>query len=140
MLAFPDFPKAQDILAIAKVESRYNEKARNGISHGVMQVNHGPWDLVANMQAGVKLLRENYEKLGSIKAAVSAYNLGIGGYLKGRRNQPYFLKYQEARNEIVHERYLDGTRVSLGGGRRLLPGRRVFGPPGGLLLLSNPVS
>lgn len=97
MLAFTDFPRVIDILAIARVESMFREKAKNGISNGMMQVNNGPFEVGANLQAGVKLLREYYEKLRSINAAVTAYNIGIGSYLKGRRNHAYLGKYQRAK-------------------------------------------
>lgn len=134
MLAFPDFPKASDILAIARIESTYNEKARNGISRGVMQVNHGPWDLAANVQAGVKLLREYYEKLGSIQAAVMAYNIGIGNYLKGKRNFAYFDKFKGAK----HENSRDGIGISGADNSRVFSTGRVFGSSGGPILVSEP--
>lgn len=138
MLAFPDFPKAHDILAIAKIESRFNEKARNGISRGVMQVNHGPWDLTLNVQAGVKLLRSYYEQLGSAKAAIVAYNIGIGNYIRGKRNPTYFAKYQGAKNEILRESYSDVSRGSGVYNHSYLPNGRVPGLTGSILF--NPVS
>jgi hypothetical protein len=95
LLAFPDFPKVQDIIAIARVESTFIASARNGISNGIMQVNHGPWELSANMMAGVKLLREYYVRLGSEKAAVISYNTGPGNYRKGNFRLDYWNKYKE---------------------------------------------
>lgn len=93
--AFKDFPKIVDILTIARIESSFKPNAKNGPSNGVMQVNHGPFELAANVAAGVKLLREYYLMLGSVKAAVIAYNTGPGNYRKGRYQLTYWGKYKE---------------------------------------------
>lgn len=140
MLAFKDFPKATDILAIAKVESSYDEKARNGISRGVMQVNHGPWEVSANVQAGTKMLRDLYEKLGSVSAAVMAYNIGIGNYLKGKRNHTYLSKYQGAKHEIVSSGYLYRAVDSSSSNAGIHNHPRIFGSSGGILFIPNPAA
>lgn len=75
------------------------ENARNRQSRGIMQVNYGPWDLTANMTAGVKLLREYFEMLGSEKAAITAYNCGPSNYRKGKCRDVYYRKVQEKRKE-----------------------------------------
>lgn len=133
MLAFKDFPKAVDIIAIARIESSYNEKARNGISHGVMQVNKGPWELSANMQAGVRLLRGYYEQLKSPKAAVTAYNIGIGNYTRGKRNPAYWSKFQGAKNEVNSL----GSVLFSSNWTDDLPTGYLSGYPGSILLQSN---
>lgn len=66
-----------------------------------MQVNKGPWEVGANMEAGVKLLREYYLRLGSVKAAVIAYNVGPGKYLRGEYKLKYWKQYEEVRNAYV---------------------------------------
>lgn len=105
---FTDFPKSIDIISIARVESRFDSKARNGKSHGIMQVNHGSFDLESNMKAGISLLRSLYLKLGSEKAAVIAYNIGIGNYLKRRvltKGHIYFLKFSKHRSSYEQFTY-----------------------------------
>lgn len=97
-MSFADFPKLEDILAVACIESNYKPRARNGISNGIMQVNRGPFDLVLNMQSGVSLLRSYYLLLGSEKAAVIAYNAGPTNYKRGRFKNLYWNKYLEVRD------------------------------------------
>lgn len=96
--AFEDFPKIADILTVARIESSFRENAKHGPSNGVMQVNHGPFELKANIAAGVKLLREYYLMLGSVKAAIIAYNAGPGNYRKGRYQLTYWNSYKEHLN------------------------------------------
>ena len=93
--AFADFPRIADILTVARIESSFKQNAKHGPSNGVMQVNHGPFELTANIAAGVKLLREYYLMLGSVKAAVIAYNAGPGNYRKGRYQLTYWNTYKE---------------------------------------------
>lgn len=102
-LASPKFPKVEDILAIAWIESTFNPKAKNSISNGIMQVNNGSFDMRKNMEQGVKLLIEYYNTLGSEKAAVIAYNVGIGNYRKGNFGLKYWNKFQKAKKEIESE-------------------------------------
>lgn len=113
LLAFEDFPKVKDIVVIARVESRFLANARNGISRGIMQVNRGPFEIAANMQAGVKLLREYYLQLGSEKAAVIAYNVGPGNYRKGRYTSHYWLKYKGFSDEYSYLERRTAARVPM---------------------------
>lgn len=95
-LSYTDFPKAIDIISIARVESGFNPNALNPeistinperktrSSRGIMQVQGGSFDLVENMTEGTKILREYYKRLKSKKAAVIAYNIGIGSYKRGK--------------------------------------------------------
>lgn len=109
-LAYTDFPKNVDILAIARIESTYNEDALNpeigsvGPSVGVMQVQNGHQDLHRNMFAGVGLLREYYMRLGSREAAVKSYNIGIGTFRQGKSKisaDEYYAKFVKRRQELV---------------------------------------
>jgi len=93
--AFNDFPKIVDILVVARIESAFIPHAKHGPSNGIMQVNHGPFEVSANVAAGVKLLREYYLMLGSVKAAIIAYNAGPGNYRKGNYQSKYWNKYKE---------------------------------------------
>jgi soluble lytic murein transglycosylase-like protein len=89
-LAYKDFPKVQDILAIISVESNFKIKAvnpnRNGVgtSNGIMQVNGGSFEVHANIKEGVARLREYYKITHSQQYAVMAYNIGIGNFRKGK--------------------------------------------------------
>ena len=109
-LAYKDFPKTLDILAICRVESAYKINAVNpetgsvGPSRGVMQVQNGDMELYRNMHQGVGLLREYYVRLGSKQAAVSAYNIGIGSYRRGKAKisaKIYYSKFVKRRRELV---------------------------------------
>lgn len=101
------FPSAVDILAIISVESSFNSKASYRGSKGLMQIHvpaHGKnfigkniFDVKTNIEYGSDLLYEYYVLLGrNRKAAILAYNAGIGNYLKGRYNIEYWHKYQKA--------------------------------------------
>lgn len=94
-----DFPTYEDVIALITVESRFNHKARSGPCIGLMQV--CPNRKISlksikspqgNIKAGCELLREYKESLGSTKAAIIAYNVGIGNYLQGKRNKFIYWK------------------------------------------------
>ncbi|MNK09957.1 Transglycosylase SLT domain protein [compost metagenome] len=98
--AYPDFPKRDDILAIIAVESTYNTKAHHRGSWGLMQIEarshrkkYEGLDITAvdtNVRIGSGILREYYLLANRNKSgAIIAYNVGIGAYLKGKRNPPY---------------------------------------------------
>lgn len=97
------------ILAIGRVESGLDPEARGSRGEiGIMQVKPGtvtwvfnryslpepvdPADPVANFLAGMLYLATAYEILGGWGPAIHAYNVGIDGYLLGRRNWTYFTK------------------------------------------------
>ena len=104
--AYEDFPKKEDLLAIAAVESSYNAKARYKGSYGLMQIekkSHLPeingrslYNPSVNFELGASILREYYVLLDrNKKAAILAYNWGIGNYIKRRYKikLDYYLKY-----------------------------------------------
>jgi len=105
ILAYYDFPKAVDIVAIAFIESTFrHDVVSNKAAIGVMQVIGGSKDPLLNMQSGVALLREYYLKLGSTSAAIQAYNIGIGNYTKGKRLDRgvyYLSKFNKGRKEYA---------------------------------------
>lgn len=104
--AYDDFPKTSDILTIIRIESGFNPKAVNGVSNGIMQVNHAPFDIRENMRQGSSLLREYYLITKSKEGAVKAYNVGIGNYLKGHlivAQNDYYSKFQSQRG--LYEKY-----------------------------------
>lgn len=97
-LAYDDFPKVTDILAVMKIESNFEVFARNRISRGLMQVNHGSYDIAKNISEGVELLRKYYVMLGSKRAAVLAYNAGPANYKRGHFKVLYWKKFEGAKH------------------------------------------
>lgn len=99
------FPTALDVLAIISIESSFKVRAvGNAGEIGVMQIAYKPSDfnLQTNIRDGVYLLRYYRKVLGSNEAAIHAYNIGIGNYLKGKRNYIYYRKHISAKR-ILHK-------------------------------------
>ncbi len=97
------FPRKKDILAIIAIESSFQEKA---VSHkkakGLMQILYKKTtNTRENIIAGIDLLREYKRRLGSEKAAVHAYNVGIGNYKSGMRNHSYYKKYEKEKSQLL---------------------------------------
>lgn len=94
-----------------------------------MQVNNGPKKLEENMEVGIAMLRSLYLQLGSIKAAVMAYNIGIGNYLKGKlriSGNKYYSKFNSQRG--LYETYVaqHSTAISDTGSEPVLYDMQVF--------------
>jgi hypothetical protein len=91
------FPMVHHLLAIAAIESSFN---RHAVSYagakGLVQILYKPttFEIRGNLQDGVALLTEYRRALGSEDAAIQSYNVGIGNYIKGMRNQDYLNKYK----------------------------------------------
>ena len=107
----PEFPKAEDILAIIGVESSFNPESRSGLRRdpalGLMQVRPGIWNLnpkelesiESQIKYGTIILKRYYNKLGNAEDAIQAYNLGLTKFRRGGRNTRYVAKYQR---ELEH--------------------------------------
>ena len=54
-----------------------------------------------NILAGITLLNDYTISLKTEDAIVQAYNIGIGNYLKGRRNSAYLKQFKEKKKEIL---------------------------------------
>jgi hypothetical protein len=102
--AYSDFPSRNDILAIVVIESKLNPKAVSGGSKGLMQIHKSShmnklkgrslFDIEANIEIGVQILREYFLELGgNKKAAILAYNAGLGNYLRKRFKTEYYKRY-----------------------------------------------
>lgn len=102
------------VQGIIQVESKGNPLAQNGISTGLMQINGTtPREREKlrnpkyNLQRGIALLREYKAQLGSDDAAIMAYNIGIGNYLRnylrgvGRK---YLYKVRRAEEVCLKEK------------------------------------
>lgn len=135
-LQFKTFPKAIDIVSIARVESAFKPGARNKESNGIMQVNGGSFEVSKNMIQGTRILREYYLRLGSEKAAVMAYNIGIGNYKRGRfliNGDQYYSKFIQRRsNYVAYFKASNITRYNFGG--RTLCSNLEYRPPRSSLL------
>lgn len=90
----PDFPRAQDILAVIGVESSFNPKAVSQLkrdpARGLMQVRPGVWGMDPNqlstidaqISKGAEILHAYYKKFGTKEAALHAYNVGETNHRK----------------------------------------------------------
>jgi hypothetical protein len=96
------FPCETDVLAIIAIESSFQEKAISSAkAKGYMQILYTKTHTVEeNIKAGVWLLKDYHRRLGSIEAAVQAYNVGLGNYRKGMRNRKYYDKYVKAKLKL----------------------------------------
>lgn len=107
---YSTFPKAEDILSIVGIESSFNPHSVSGLRHdpakGLMQVRPGVWNLSPRalstidkqIKVGSMILRSYYQKLGSVEAAVHAYNVGITNFKRGTHLNPeYVEKYNDER-------------------------------------------
>jgi hypothetical protein len=103
--AYSDFPSRNDILAIIAVESSLNPSASNRGNEGLMQIRkkshlskllgRNLYNIEVNIEIGSAVLREYFLQLKSKKAAVLAYNVGIGNYIRKRIRMEYYLKYSK---------------------------------------------
>ena len=100
---YADFPKREDILAVIQVESRFDPKAHNRKSQGLMQVNNGGFEVEGNIKKGSALLHSCYKETGSEKGALLCYNVGLGGYKRGHGKVAYFKKVREAKALVILE-------------------------------------
>lgn len=115
-LSYTDFPRPVDIISIARVESGFKPDALNleiskinpnrktKSSKGIMQVQGGSFNVEKNMTQGVSILREYFLILKSKKAAVIAYNIGIGNYKRGKcqvSGAEYWDKFSQRKKEFL---------------------------------------
>ena len=113
----PDFPTAEDILAVIGVESKFKPKATSQLKQdpalGLMQIRPGVWkippkelfNIESNIKHGARILRDYYKKLdGNEDAALQAYNIGITAFKKGKTN-PHYLR--KVKTELAHYEYPD---------------------------------
>jgi len=95
--ADPVFPKAHHLLALAGIESSFNEKAVSKLKHdparGLLQVRPMVWNIPhkelstidGQMKHGANILKTYHQKLGDPEKAVQAYNIGIANLNKGQK-------------------------------------------------------
>lgn len=95
-----DFLNPEDVLAIASVESGFNQFAKSRVgAEGLMQVlptsaytDYNRYHPTINIANGVKVLKDYYRMTGNINKAFEMYNVGPGNMRKGIRNPEYVMK------------------------------------------------
>lgn len=103
----PNFPKAQDILAVIGIESSFDPDAVSGLKRdpavGLMQTRPGVWNLnreelennvERQISTGSDILHLYYKKLKNRDAAIAAYNVGLGEFRNGNNAEGYVSKFQ----------------------------------------------
>lgn len=111
----PDFPTAEDILAVIGVESHFKPHAVSALQHdpavGLMQIRPGIWNLPAkelkgvetNIKHGANILRQYYTQLDNDEdAAIQAYNIGITAFKRGKKNPRYLSKVNTERAQYEY--------------------------------------
>lgn len=97
------FPNIYDTLAIIGIESSFRETVVSKSSaRGLMQVLYKKvsFDPKLNIAAGTELLKEYAKRLPTKEAAVQSYNLGIGNFKRGMRNNEYLNKFKQEKEEL----------------------------------------
>jgi hypothetical protein len=94
----PVFPQAHHILAIAGIESSFNDKAKSKLKFdpavGLMQTRPKVWGInpkelstaEGQIKHGAHILNHYYEKTGSVESAVASYNIGLTNHLRGKQH------------------------------------------------------
>jgi hypothetical protein len=97
------FPTTKDLLAIIAVESSFKPKATNQGAFGLMQVQLGQhkhkvsqakelMNPVTAVAVGASILKEYYQLLGNVDAAIISYQAGPGAYQRGEYDLEYLRK------------------------------------------------
>lgn len=98
-----NFPSKIDVLSIIAIESKFKAEAvsKKG-ALGWMQIKYKKVQSeYENILAGVELLTTYNKLLGSEKAAIQAYNVGIKNYKDGVRNEQYYQNYFKTKKELT---------------------------------------
>ena len=80
---FKKYPNHRQLIAIAKKESSFNPKARNGSCYGIMQINIPVWHKELVKKKIIKNKKELYTTTGNIKAGayiLKHYNYNYNRY------------------------------------------------------------
>ena len=93
-----------DILALLAIESSFkiDAIAPSTGAKGLAQILYKPtsYDIAINITDGMQLIKQYKEKLVKEEAYIQAYNLGISNYLRGVRNNNYYNKFSQTRQEF----------------------------------------
>lgn len=109
----PVFPQAQHLLALAGIESSFNDKAvsklKNDPARGLTQIRPMVWNIppkeLSTIDGQIKhasnILKTYHEKLGDPDKAIAAYNIGITNLNLGKKRdaaQRYLTKFKNELN------------------------------------------
>lgn len=97
------FPRLHDTLAIIAIESSFKETVISKCNaKGLMQVLYKEvsFDPKLNIAAGTELLKEYSKRLPTREAVVQSYNVGIGNFKRGMRNQDYLNKFKQEKERL----------------------------------------
>lgn len=95
--AHPTFPQAHHLLALAGIESSFNEQAVSKLkrdpARGLLQIRPMVWNIHPSelstidgqIKHGAHILKTYHDKLGDADAAIQAYNVGITNLNKGKK-------------------------------------------------------
>lgn len=95
--AHPVFPQAHHLLALAGIESSFNEQAVSKLkrdpARGLLQIRPMVWNIHpkelstidGQLKHGAHILKTYHDKLGDIDSAIQAYNIGITNLRKGKK-------------------------------------------------------
>ena len=99
------FPRIHDTLAIIGIESSYKITAvSKSNAKGLMQVLYikTSFDPKLNILHGTALLKEYAKRLPTRDAVVQPYNVGIGNFKRGMRNQDYLNKFKKEKERLQY--------------------------------------
>lgn len=95
--AHPVFPQAHHLLALAGIESSFNEQAVSKLkrdpARGLLQIRPMVWNIHPSelstidgqIKHGAHILKTYHDKLGDADSAIQAYNVGITNLNKGKK-------------------------------------------------------
>lgn len=93
----PVFPQPQHLLAIAGIESSFNQNAVSKLKHdpaiGLTQIRPKVWNIHPNELSTIDgqfkhtahILKTYHQKTGSIEDAIKSYNVGITNFRRGKQ-------------------------------------------------------
>lgn len=105
----PVFPQVHHLLALAGIESSFDEKAVSKLRHdpavGLLQIRPKVWNIhpkelstiEGQIKHGASILKTYFDKTGSQDAAIKAYNVGITNFNRGKMSdasQRYLTKFK----------------------------------------------
>lgn len=99
------FPRVYDTLAIIGIESSYKITAvSKSKAKGLMQVLYTKtsFDPKLNILHGTTLLKDYAKVLPTRDAVIQSYNVGIGNFKKGIRNQDYLNKFKKEKERLQY--------------------------------------
>lgn len=94
------------ILSIIAVESEFDKNAKSPTgAKGLMQLTRSSGrststDIFMNINSGVAHLSDYMDTTKSINAALQAYNIGVGAYIRGGRAKIYLKKVLDAKKKF----------------------------------------